>query len=74
MGASSPLTLSVDSVTALRAVAEQPSEVQRYSVARPSGATKRSGAEQHEVLRREAKQLSVLCTDNCGVGEQGIEP
>jgi hypothetical protein len=64
MGASIPLTLSVDSVTALRAVAEQPSEVQRFEVARRSRVTKPS----------EAEQLSVLCTDNCGVGEQGIEP
>jgi hypothetical protein len=46
MGASSPLTLSVDSVTALRAVAEQPSEVQRFEVARRSRATKPSQAKQ----------------------------
>ena len=64
MGASSPLTLSVDSVTALRGVAEQPSKAeqsnyQRFEVARRSRATKRG---------------SVLRTAPREVGEQGIEP
>ncbi len=62
MGASSPLTLSVESVTELQGAAEQQSEA----------ATRRVVA----LWRREAsaQRKSAPCADIRGVGEQGIEP
>ena len=60
MGASSPLTLSVESVAALRGTAEQQSKVRRFAL-RLCDAL----AEQHEVLRRCEAQPSNKVTRSC---------